>query len=271
METLDYRYFLKEELESRRRRNESYSARAFTRDLDISISFFSLILSGRRSLSEDRAFQICNKIVWTKWKRSAFLGLVRYENLNDLELKKKVLKDVETQLLKIKTKESKILVHKIKLNEFKVISDWYHHAIYEIVGTSHFQDNVQWIAGRLGLSLKITLDAIDRLIQVGLLIKVENRLKQGHGNCMVGAVPSEFIRDFHQQHLEKAKYALNHHAPEVRDVTGTTLAIDPKNLPRAKALIRQFHEDLNQLLQTGNKTSVYHLATQLYSVESTEE
>jgi len=42
-----------------------------------------------------------------------------------------------------------------------------------------------------------------------------------------------------------------------------TMAIDPKNLPEAKKLIREFRKNLSVLLEEGTKTEVYDLNIQL--------
>jgi hypothetical protein len=49
-----------------------------------------------------------------------------------------------------------------------------------------------------------------------------------------------------------------------------TMAIDPRKLPLAKTLIREFRFRLAELLETGNRTEVYNLNVQLVPVTKKE-
>ena len=111
------------------------------------------------------------------------------------------------------------------------------------------------------------MQAIERLIRIGLLKREAGLLKKSRANYRVGAVPSSAIRQFHKEHLKKAAVAIEAQPVETRDFSGTTFAINPKKLPRAKALIRRFQNELMELLENGDRSSVYHLAVQLYRLD----
>jgi hypothetical protein len=53
---------------------------------------------------------------------------------------------------------------------------------------------------------------------------------------------------------------------ESRDVTSITLAVDPGKLRLASEAIKRFRRELAGLLETGQRTEVYHLNIQLIPI-----
>lgn len=263
---LDYRHLLREELVARCGRNPVYSARAMARDLQVSPAFFSQIMSGTRALSEERAVALADKIRWSIQKRRVFVKLVRLHATTDDRLKREIQRDI-TRTLGRKRTILQAKYHDLGHDEFKIIADWYHFAICELAAICDLRDDSAYIASRFGLSNVVAMQAIERLVRVGLLVRADGLLKKATENYRMGAVASSAIRSFHKEHLKKAASAIEEQPVETRDFSGTTIAINPRKLARAKALIRRFQSDLTELLETGEKTAVYHLAVQLYRLD----
>jgi hypothetical protein len=68
--------------------------------------------------------------------------------------------------------------------------------------------------------------------------------------------------------LELARKSLYRDPVEARDLTSVTMAIDPKNLSMAKEKIRQFQDELAQMLATGTPTEVYRVSMQMFPLRS---
>jgi uncharacterized protein (TIGR02147 family) len=267
METsLDYRHLLREELVARCGRNPVYSARAMARDLQVSPAFFSQIMSGTRALSEERAVTLAEKIRWSAQKRRVFVKLVRLQATNDERLRGEIRRDIKRTMGRKKISLAS-RYHDLSHDEFKVIADWYHFAIVELADICELKDDSAAVASRFGLSNVVAMQAIERLIRIGLLKREAGLLTKVRESYRMGAVPSAAIRGFHKDHLKKAALAIEEQSVETRDFSGTTFAINPKKLPRAKALIRRFQSDLMELLETGDRSAVYHLAVQLYRLD----
>jgi uncharacterized protein (TIGR02147 family) len=262
----DYRHLLREELVARCGRNPVYSARAMARDLQVSPAFFSQIMSGTRALSEERAVSLAEKIRWSAQKRRVFVKLVRLHATSDERLRGEIQRDIKRTIGRKKAALS-TKYHDLSHDEFKVIADWYHFAIVELADICELKDDSAYVAARFGLSNVTAMQAIERLVRIGLLVRDSGVLKKARDSYRMGAVASSAIRGFHKDHLKKAAAAIEEQAVETRDFSGTTFAINPKKLPRAKALIRRFQSDLMELLEMGDRTAVYHLAVQLYRLD----
>ncbi len=263
---LDYRHFLREELVARCGRNPIYSARAMARDLTVSPAFLSQIMSGTRALSEERAVDLADKIRWSVQKRRVFVKLVRLETTTDERLKREIQREIARTVGR-KRSVLKSKFHDLSHDEFKIVADWFHFAIVELADVCTLKDDSALVGSRLGISNITAMQAIERLVRVGLLAREDGLLMKSRRNHRMSSVGSAAIRQFHKDHLKKASVAIEEQKIETRDFTGTSFAIDPKKLPRAKALIRRFHSDLGELLETGAKTAVYHLSIQLYRLD----
>ncbi len=263
--SVGFRHLLREELVERCKRNPAYSARALARDLNLSPAFLSQLLSGSRRLSEEKSHEISRALAWPSQKGRVFTVLVRYENAKTPEAKEGILRELRglpgAQLSKHEFAD-------LSLDYFRVISEWQHIAIAELSRVEGFRPDPRWIAQKLGIRATDADDALARLKRVGMLIDDgKGGLRKASPSVRVRDVPSEFIRAFHRQMIEKAKAALDGQDPSERDISGTTLAIDPALLPEARDLIRAFRWQLMELLESGRKCSVYQLSIQLFRLD----
>lgn len=157
---------------------------------------------------------------------------------------------------------------RIKPTNFTPISDWYFFAIMELTALPGFKDEGAWISERLGISLATATEAI-------VLLKVHGYVTQDPDgrwvkkyNLGVKDAPSAALRKFHRQHLRNAELAIEKQAYDRRHTSGITMAIDSKQLPAAIELITEFRARMSALLENGNKDSVYHLAVQLFQLDT---
>ena len=58
---------------------------------------------------------------------------------------------------------------------------------------------------------------------------------------------------------------------EWREFGVMTMALDPKKLPQAKKMIRQFRQQIAALCESGKPKLVYHFCTQLFPVNHPEK
>ncbi len=185
------------------------------------------------------------------------MDLVRFDLVDSSKARSLLWKDIEQQLVKSK------LFSNLDIEQFKLISNWYHFAILELCDVEGFQSDVKWIGHKLGISEFIAKDAVDRLISLRLLEIVDGVLRKSADNS-IRSIPSEAIKRFHEQHLENAKKAMRDFEFTVRDFSGTTVCTSPQQMEKAKKLIKEFRSELTELLESGPKTHVYHLAVQLF-------
>ena len=156
----------------------------------------------------------------------------------------------------------------LKLNKFSPLSNWYCLAILELAELPDFSGDGHWIARRLGIEVKEAETAFQQLKSAGLLAQESTGKWQKKINSSVADIRADDIRKFHRQHLVNAAKAIEEQDFERRHASGLTMAIDPAKLPQAQELIKEFRSRMSALLESGTKKSVYHLAIQLFQLDT---
>lgn len=245
-----FRLWLQKEFTDRCRRNGRYSLRAFAKLLQMEPSSVSQILSGKRIASQKVVSQICARLSVAPEQAQAFQQeiLKRKKRIDTAELASHDYFQVNADI-------------------FAVIADWYHYAILELTFVREFKSNPKWIATKLGISATEATLAIERLKRLGLIEEKNKKLVKTTAHLTNG--PDGFtapaLRELQRQLLQKAIDAIDECAPEEKDITSMTMAIDPLKLPEARAKIRNFRRELCGFLETsGHQTRVYNLGVQLF-------
>lgn len=249
---------LRDELTRRIRVNPRYSQRAFARHLGVSPGELSEILNGRRPLSVKNAIAIAGRLGWSGIELENLLHLVMQERSREHGLPS-VASPVPGE-------------RDLSVDLFRVVSDWYCFAIVALADVAGFRGDPHWIARRLGITAHEARDALTRLERVGLLERVQGKLKVCADFVMTGAgVASEAIRNYHLQILEKARHAVETQAPDEREITGISFAVDPRELPGLRAEIKQFQDRLVvRYSRPGKGHEVYHLESALFRLTQPE-
>ena len=244
---------LRDELTRRIRVNPRYSLRAFAQHLQVSPGELSEILRGKRKLSLKNAAQIAQRLGYSPEERERFLQVIFDERTGALvqELQKGALSSPEKNLT---------------VDVFRIVSDWYCPAIVCLAETPGFREDPHWISKRLGISSHEARDALARLERVGLLVRDQSRLQVSPDFFMAeSGIPSEAVRNFHRQILERAVQSLDTQAMEDRDITGITASIDPEDLPKMKKEIRAFQDHLvTRYSKPGKRKEVYQIESALF-------
>ena len=242
---LDARRYLMSELEKRCRTNPRYSLRAFAKALSMNPAMLSMVLSGKRRMSRKKATKLADVL-----------------GLNPTAAVDFVQSSI-SQPVFVKSSEK---YRDLTLDQFAVISDWYHFAILSLIETNEFEPKNSWIASRLGISTMEAKAAVERLVRLGILDTKSSAWKQIGGPIMIeNKISTSATRQFQSQVLKMAQFSLENDSPAIRDISSVTMAIDPKVMPRAIEEIRKFKIYLMNLLDAKESAQeVYHLAVQFY-------
>jgi transcriptional regulator with XRE-family HTH domain len=246
-----FREFLRSELTNRAKNNPNYSLRSFARYLGISASGLSSVMSGKAPVS----LRIIQKVS----KKLSLPASAAQQFQMDL-LSEKIKGDFALKNFEI-----------IEPERFALIKDWYHYAILNLIRTKGFKSQLSWIAKRLGITLGQTQSAVERL-KAAELLNTENDQWTELSNKFTSHTNnkhfSEAKKENQIQLFTLALESISEISFEERNHTGTTIAINKKDLPRAKEFITKFRtEFMNQFDQTENADEVYHLGVALFPIK----
>ncbi len=264
----DYRTFLADYCHQKRRIQQGWSLRNWTRQLGLkSPAALAMIVRGMRSPRLELARKITKSIELNLREESYFLDLVRLEKIkNDPDASLAL----QERLAKVQPSGTyKHLNHRI----FSVISQWYCYAIRDMVHLADFRENPDWISKHLSFpvtSAQVS-EALGNLLKVGLIRHTRGRLRVTHQHIdTTSDVADEAIKRCHEQILDNAKVAIRKFPPEKREIIGTTFAFSSRDIRKAKESIRQFQLDFCKTFERQRTDAVYHLEISFHPVAEGE-
>ncbi len=261
-----YREILRNELAKRCQKNPKYSLRAFSRDLQISPSRLTHILKDNFGLSKSAALEIATRLGWNAQESQHFADLVESEHGRS---------QAKRKLAQARLEEKKGSFRDLDVDQYHSISDWYHFAILELCDLEGFNKSPRnskpaQLGRLLGISMHEAHAAVNRLTRMGLLQEKKGILSgTGKTSLNPNGIPSQAIRKSHQGILERASRALDVQTVDERDSSAMTMAIDLKDLPEAKAFIRDFRRQFDKKFSVSakSKNRVYCLAVHLFKLQ----
>lgn len=259
MEIRGFRDILKLELEERIAANPAYSLRAMARQAKLSPSMLSALLNGKKSLSDDRAFEVAQSLKFDRKRREHFLLLVRLDRTKSADQRAEILDKLES----LAPKRKKTVLEN---DAFHLISDWYHLPLLELTKTDGFELTAVNAAAALEIPVTTAAAAIERLQRLGLLKEERGRLVKKGGELLAGSpTPNAALRRFHRQMLEKAIGAVHSQTPDERFVGSETFAFSEEDLAKANEIIEDCFSRMIRLSASGRShRQVYHLGIQLF-------
>lgn len=264
LKSSDYRLILREEFDQRMRRRPNYSLRAFARDLELSASLLSDILNKLANMSPTRARAVAQKLGFDADREAWFADLVTAQAARS-KLQRQAAKE------RLAKRERRSQFSKQDLDHHEFLIDWRHAALYALIDTRDFSDDPAFIAKRLGVDEKTAAELWERLMRLGVVEKVADRWKIREDVLSFDSeVPSAAIQNSHRKLLEKAAASLGRQAPAQREFGATTFSIAYRDLPRAKAMLREFQQHFVQELSLHSAEpeadDVYCLSLQFFSL-----
>jgi len=262
LETAYYRNCIQEELARRCEKNSRYSLRAFAGALGFEPTVISQILSGKRVPSPKTAQKIAQGLgLSPEQEHDFFSSLAEVQRARGLKRLSPIFKKLD-----LKRGYMKGPPQDLSIDAFRVISEWYHIAILELTFIEGFQSDTNWIARRIGIEPIEAKLAVDRLLKLGLLTEKDGKLVKTQERLTTADkhLTTPGLRKYQKQILEKAIYSLENDPIEIRNMSGMTMSVDPKNIPMAKKLIDECSRQISQLMQNGNQTEVYQLHVSLF-------
>lgn len=246
----EYRVALMTELRTRQARNPRYSLRSFARDLGVSVTALSDVLSGKRHFARKNAQQIIEKLGWSPLQAQSFIETVSGKPSASTDRTHLLLSD----------------------DLFHMISDWYYLVILNLAKIPSAKSSPKWVSQRLGITAQEAKEAIERLKRLGYLETQNGRLKRLIPTLDTSTeIPSAAIRKYHRQNFIVAERAQESVPFERRQISSFTVATDPERVKKAKMMLNGFMRKLEEVLESDNPTEVYTLSTQLFPAQLTKE
>jgi uncharacterized protein (TIGR02147 family) len=244
--------------------NPQYSLRAFSNKVGVHVGALSSIMNGKRNVSRDLAERVVARLMLDPQERAEILELFPVKR-SQKEMRDEVAQGV---VLNARYRE-------LSAQQFKVIAEWEHFGVMALLRCPEKFENAAQVAARMGITEARARLVIERLIELKMVnVEADGSLKRSEENFRTSDDVADIsVRKAHDESLELARKSLYRDSVEERDFSSITIAVDPEKLSMAKERIRQFQDELAQLLDTGTKTEVYRVSMQMFplSVRKSEK
>jgi len=247
---VDSTEWLRLELTKRRAKNPAFSLRSFARLLDVQPGRLSEYMARKRPFTERQVSKFADKLAIHPKEIAHLTGLRSARSNRSPNMKPS--HNIES----------------IDQAHFEIISQPTHYHVLSTMELDGYDGSPKWLSSRLGADVGQIRSCLERLQTVGL-VRSE---KSGQWSLCTGStmtttdVPSAALRASHRASIEHAMVSLDEIAIDLRDITSITMAIDPKRLKIAKAMIKRFRSQLASKLEVGDRSEVYELNIQLVPV-----
>lgn len=248
---------LNEHLAARQRRNPGYSLRAYSRDLQIHPGTLSSVLSNKRALPTKLAPKIAERLGLTPKLRQQFFRSIEQSHSR----------------LSALLAEPAHKSYELDETHFHIIAEWEHYAVLSLMEIKNFDSDPAWIAGRLNISTPRAKAVLQRLEDAHLITRdKDNKWKLVHASIDApDGVTTPALRAAHKEELALAQKAVDDVALELRDITSTTLTLNPKNIGIAKQALRRFRSELMTLVEADDASEVYQFCMQLFPLTNVQD
>ncbi len=260
---------MKQRLVEAKAKNPRISVRSFARTLDLPASTVSLILLGKRTVSEKLATKLASALKFDPIETKSLS--LQLQTLR-LEKRKKRLGSHSPHVKsRVLVESHKPTVFKLSDEQFRSIQEWYYFGILSLVQTDDFQLSDEWIALRLNITAIQAKEALKRLFDLKLLVTDKiGKVQRGYQTIRTSdGLNDPQLRAVHRQNLKLASDALENVPYEKADYTSINLPVNSKKLDEMKEVIREFEFAFMKqfaLKQGEGADEVYRVCVQAFPV-----
>lgn len=258
---MDYREIISAKFQERRRNNPRYSLRAFAKDLQISPSRLSEVLSGKGTLSIGKARQITERLKMCPLTASDFIDMVEAAGKGV-----QTFRDAAARRVQIRSDVDE--VRTFTLDEFSMVSDWRNLAIWSFMTLPSFNGDRQTIAHHFKMNLIEVEEVLRRLERLKMVSVNGKNWVVGKTQFYAGGlVPHNAIKEFHTQMSALGKKSIESQKFSERHLEAAILTIDRSRYGEIEQRIANFCRSLVDEFdnQPANDT-VYGLSLQLFKL-----
>ena len=241
--------------------NRGYSVRALARDWDVSASFVSNVLNGKKLPPRDRLEKLCQVLELDVLEREALVRSLTLDNFSS-----KILSGPPTRSRKPTAKDRSTT----QASSAELLGSWMNLAVLEALTLAPPHNETAAIRKRLGLTEIEMKKTLETLLAAGVVEQASPGVwikREDHLYVATGRSRKE-VRSFHETMLLRARNELVSKTSQAdfdrRLISGSTLALNPAQFEKLKAKIIHFLDELSQDAGEGICEEVYQCNIQFF-------
>jgi uncharacterized protein (TIGR02147 family) len=237
---LDYRAFLREWYDAKKKANTRFSHRVFVRRTgQRSPSLLADVIGRRRNLTPELVVAFTKALGLSAEEARFFELLVDLDQADGVEA-------TQTAWERISASRRFKDARRIEGESYRYVSEWFYPAIRELARRPDFEVDADWIAAALAppITAAKARAALQTLFDLGMLAQKEDgSVVQTEGAIVTPhEVEGLAVHQYHRGMLELAASAIDRFPPEERHFVGVTVCIPEALLPELKKELDRFAE-----------------------------
>lgn len=261
-EYTDYRKFLKDYFEFKKKLNKNFSYRYFCQKAGVSSpSYLHNIIKGIRRITPKSIDKIIKGLGFLPYEANYFRLLVNYCESTDEEEKEIFAKEME------RIRET-TRFYTIKESQEVFYRDWYIPVIRELMVSVDWKNDYKFLASLLypPITEEQAKEAVEILLNTGLVSVDENGRYYEENELLTGRnVNPKVIKNIRKQYFFRALEASENLPPDQRHFSFVTLAVDDETYKEITHLIDELRERILTLaLNQKSVNKVIHVNFQVF-------
>ena len=254
----NYRSALRNVLDERIKRNPKYSLRSFARDLKLSASSLSSVLSGSQNISAAKAGSIGECLGLNQDERRIFIEIVKlHQNQLDEDQRALAIQNLERFFTAQKS------IYRLPYNLFSMVADWRYLGLLTALNAKKVGGSLTIAKSWLGETLTEVRKIADLLETQGFLKSLGNDLFEVvHKRTLSSSdTPVAAFRAFHRSRLNRVSKALDSVENDKRDVVSTLLVMRKEDVPLVKEEITKALNSIVSKFESNEEGDVLYQFT----------
>jgi uncharacterized protein (TIGR02147 family) len=262
-EYTNYRDYLREFYERKKKSSSSFSYKFFSKLADIKApNFLKLVIDGKKNLTIENIYKFAKALKLNKSEYEYFENCVKFNQSKNEEERYMYLQRM------LKLRKNKLAVKFLDDRQYKSLSKWYYFVLREMVLLTDFNDDPKWISKRLRgqMTTYEVEEAIQLLEEIHIIEKDGDRYRQVDDFVTSSdEVTSLLLRMFHREMIKKASEALSIIPIQEREYQAFTFVLKESMIPMMKQKIKEFIMSLAKEVSPLNEgEDVYQLNVQFF-------
>jgi uncharacterized protein (TIGR02147 family) len=266
---LDYREFLKDEIETRKITNPGISIRGLAYKIACNPGFLTRVLAGERNLSHAHALKIGEIFKLGRREKKYFELLVNYNQAKKQTEKEHYFEQMEVyRNMEITT---------VSERQYAIYSHWYYLVLREIVNfagiNSKSDDELKSLAKTIvpAIAPSQVREAVKVLEEQGLIKTDKNGVFTLNEQFITSGadIPSVVINRFLGEFMDLARLSIDRFPRSERSLSTLTVSVSKKGYEKIRGKLDDYRRELLAIVSEEEKESVdrvYHLNMHLFPV-----
>ena len=265
----DYRIFLRDFFNSKKRENKYFSQRSFTKKAGFSAhNFCTLVVAGKRNMSAGSIQKIL-KSIGLRGKSASF-----FENLVFLN-QAKTISEKEHYFKKIRKIGKNTDFYQLNQGQFFYYEKWYYPVIRELMVYSSWEDNYSKLANMVRPSITPleAKEAVELLLDTGMVKKLSNgSYALSHTFVTSENVPVYIKKKSRRDVLLKGVEAVENVEPSEKYAAYSTVTMSKKLYNEVRDLLDDVRQKiLSRVADDDSPDEVYEVVLQAFPVSKMDK